>query len=156
MLPPLSLPAFGLRSPKLVQPSAGLGPVRFTSLHEGYGAFTLNGRGMKAHRASMILHGHDVPRGMPVDHTCRNRACVNPAHLRIVTPKINTLENSAAITAQNAAKTHCHRGHEFTPKNTRLKNGWRNCRACVALERKRRKARRRAALPLPQPKDSDQ
>lgn len=31
----------------------------------------------------------------------------------------------------NAAKTHCKRGHEFTPENTRLRpSGGRTCRAC--------------------------
>lgn len=29
-----------------------------------------------------------------------------------------------------AVSRFCPAGHEFTPENTRLKNGWRNCRAC--------------------------
>jgi hypothetical protein len=29
-----------------------------------------------------------------------------------------------------AVSRFCPVGHEFTPENTRLKNGWRNCRAC--------------------------
>jgi hypothetical protein len=31
----------------------------------------------------------------------------------------------------NGSKTHCKRGHEFTPENTYIKQGkWRQCRAC--------------------------
>ncbi|WP_433521580.1 HNH endonuclease signature motif containing protein [Nocardia pseudovaccinii] len=31
---------------------------------------------------------------------------------------------------KHAVSQFCPAGHEFTPENTRLKNGWRNCRAC--------------------------
>jgi hypothetical protein len=39
---------------------------------------------------------------------------------------------------QNAGKTHCKRGHEFTPENTRLITGGRECRICKGLHRVRR------------------
>lgn len=32
--------------------------------------------------------------------------------------------------AKHAVPQHCPAGHEFTPENTRLRHGWRNCRAC--------------------------
>jgi WhiB family redox-sensing transcriptional regulator len=52
-------------------------------------------------------------------------------------------EGMAAI---NAAKTHCKRGHEFTPENTRWSNGHRSCRACYnQWLRDRRAATRKAA-----------
>jgi hypothetical protein len=38
-------------------------------------------------------------------------------------------------TAINAAKSHCIRGHEFTPENTQRVHGKRRCRACIALRR---------------------
>lgn len=71
-----------------------------------------------------------IPHGLVPDHLCRNRPCVNPWHIEIVTHRENTLRGTAP-TAVNAAKTHCVHGHEFTPENTYVSpQGWRWCRAC--------------------------
>lgn len=116
--------------------------------HEGYGYLTLQRQGLKAHRASAILHGLDVRPRMHVDHMCRNRRCVNPAHLRVVTPRVNVLENSASVTAVNARKTHCKNGHALTPDNlckAHLRKGWRDCATCHRLNRRKARAKARAA-----------
>lgn len=109
----------------------------------GYGFFSLNRKTVTAHRAALMLAGKTIPDGMVVDHKCRNPSCVNVEHLRIVTPKVNTLENSEAVTAINAQKTHCIHGHEFSESNTRHRpTGGRACRACA---REKERAKRRAA-----------
>lgn len=88
-----------------------------------------------AHRLSLQLCNIKIPDGMLVDHMCRNRACVRPSHLRIVTHKQNTLENSLSIQAKNASKTHCNHGHELIAENLvrsfARKRHQRICKVCL-------------------------
>lgn len=48
------------------------------------------------------------------------------------------------MAAVNAAKTHCKRGHEFTPENTRMSNGHRSCITCREIRYVEGKAAKRA------------
>lgn len=69
--------------------------------------------------------------GFEIDHLCRNRGCVNPAHLEAVT----RLENCRR--GAYAQKTHCKHGHEFTPDNIYWNRGkHRQCRACSTARKK--------------------
>ena len=99
---------------------------------KGYSRFKWNKQVKLSHRVSLELHlGREILDGMFVDHVCRNRACVNPRHLREVTPGVNALENSVSPSAINAAATHCKSGHALTEENTYVfKNGKRRCREC--------------------------
>lgn len=96
----------------------------------GYGSFQLHRRPALAHRlAYSWATGSEIPKGMQIDHLCRNPRCVNPAHLEVVTPQVNTLR-STNPPATNAQKTHCINGHEFTTENTYVYSGRRACRIC--------------------------
>lgn len=51
----------------------------------GYGMIGVNGRAVYAHRVAYELEFGPIPIGMDLHHVCRNRWCVNPAHLVPVT-----------------------------------------------------------------------
>jgi len=96
---------------------------------QGYGAF----RKTRAHRWAYenLTESPPIPDGWHLDHLCRVPLCCNPDHLEAVTPKANMLRG-VGPTAINASKTHCKRGHEFTPKNTYVRGdtGHRQCKQC--------------------------
>jgi hypothetical protein len=107
---------------------------------EGYGVVS-DGRHHKtvAHRLVYRQQIGEIPSGLTLDHLCRQRACVNPGHMEPVTFRENVLRGSSAA-ARNARKTHCVKGHPFTPKNTRIrKDGARLCITCRREIQSRRK-----------------
>jgi hypothetical protein len=83
-----------------------------------------------AHRASYRLFVGRLKKGMEIDHLCKNRRCVNPAHLEQVTGKENQ-RRSDGTGGVNFRKTHCIRGHAFDEENTYVTpRGDRQCRKC--------------------------
>ena len=91
-----------------------------------------------AHRIAWELYVGPIPPGLQVDHLCRNRGCVNPRHLEPVTQKVN-LARGDSQSAIAVRTNRCHRDHEFTPENTRIKrNGKRDCRACARIRESKR------------------
>ena len=98
----------------------------------GYGQFSVNGHLVLAHRFSYELVNGTIPDGYELDHLCRNRSCVNPAHLEVVTHSENGKRgNSGLHTAmKNWAKTHCPQGHPYDEANTYYWRGQRKCRVC--------------------------
>lgn len=112
----------------------------------GYGQLRVNRVSCYTHRLAYEWYVGPIPEDMELDHLCRNRICCNPDHLEPVT----SAENSRR--SEPATKTHCIRGHEFSPENTYRPSGTRrrSCRRChvinsVATKKRARIARKDAA-----------
>lgn len=98
----------------------------------GYGYLKPSGKKVIAHRWMYEREVGPIPIGLTIDHRCRNRGCVNPAHLEAVTQGVNVLRGDAPP-SRNARKTHCVHGHEFTEANIyRPPSGVRLCRTCIS------------------------
>lgn len=104
----------------------------------GYGRISINGKSVKAHRFSYESIVGPIPPGLTLDHICKVRNCVNPAHLRPMTLRENVLCGDG-IGVRNGKKTHCKNGHEFSQENTFLRNkrGYRSCRTCMKRSTKK-------------------
>jgi hypothetical protein len=110
-----------------------LGPcwVWTGGLSEGYGAFSLDGRQIKAHIVAYRWLVGEVPEGCELDHLCRVRRCCNPAHLEPVSHLIN-VHRGVSPWAINAAKMNCGTcGWPYNEENTYMYEGERHCRNCA-------------------------
>ena len=101
----------------------------------GYGAYCINKKGYYAHRYLYEKLKGPIPKGLQLDHLCRNKLCVNTGHLEPVTSRENTMRG-IGLTSINAKKTHCHLGHLLSGKNLyRRPDRERECRICTKNRR---------------------
>lgn len=108
---------------------------------DGYGYFKARVGGawkmLRAHRAAYELFVGPIPKGLTLDHLCRNPGCVNPTHLEPVTQRENTMRGNS-IVAQRARQVLCTRGHEFVQGMVQ-----RVCRQCSAIRARAYKKRKK-------------
>lgn len=99
-----------------------------------------------AHVLSYQIHVGPKPEGLVLDHLCRTRGCVNPAHLEPVSNRENTLRGISP-SAKAARLTHCYRGHPLSGENVLLLEGGRRrqCRACAAIRHRNAAKRKKIA-----------
>lgn len=110
----------------------------------GYGRCYFRGNQVGAHRVAIELLVGPIPSHLEVDHLCRNRSCVNPDHLELVTHREN-LRRSPALAV---GKSHCPQGHPYSGENLNERmtpNGRtkKTCRVCDRAHNRRYRARQK-------------
>lgn len=124
---------------------------RYSVASHGYSQIGWQDRGSRhvvlGHRASWVHANGQVPLGMTIDHTCKQRRCVNPAHLRL----LPNYENARRIDGKDWPIGMCANGHSaasLRPTKRRSKDGsprWgRTCYECAGIYRQRYRDRKRA------------
>ena len=107
---------------------------RMTVWKSRYQPYLPHTKNYLAHKLVYQLFVEPIPSPLVTDHLCRNRACVNPNHLEIITVKENTLRSPDAPAAVNARKTHCPLGHPYNSDHLSTSpsvvNKRRVCRTC--------------------------
>ena len=117
---------------------------RYSIGSHGYAQIGWQDRGkvtmVLAHRAAWVAENGQVPLGMTLDHVCKVRRCVNPAHLRLLPNR----ENARRINGEDFPLGGCRKGHpntELVPITRRNKAGERRtgltCGVCMKESRAR-------------------
>jgi len=105
----------------------------------GYGQLRMFGKTWMTHSLSYEFHyNQPISFGMVIDHLCRNPACINPAHLEMITQHSHRLRTAPFIRGvrrrYKADDTHCKHGHAWTEENTYIApSGSRVCRECQKI-----------------------
>ena len=111
----------------------------------GYGHFSAGRDVFRAPRVAYTLASGPIPEGLELDHLCRNRICVNPSHLEVVTHRTNDQRSplmGMALKRLNGIKQRCPNGHPYDLFNTHYaKHGARVCRACHRRHEQERRKR---------------
>jgi hypothetical protein len=84
---------------------------------DGYGRFCFKSKKILAHRLIYELLGGTIPEALTLDHLCRNKSCVNPAHLEPVTIGENTRRGLLYRYSSGQQGVLCRKGHTLSAVN---------------------------------------
>lgn len=110
----------------------------------GYGVLGYRGKTNRAHRLAYEEFVGPIPAGLTIDHLCRNRCCINLAHLEAVPIGENVRRGTAleVTIARQRAITHCPAGHLYDEANTKINSrGQRSCRRCNTESARKRRSK---------------
>jgi hypothetical protein len=109
----------------------------------GYGKMWFENKTDYAHRVSYILYKTSIDSGLQIDHICRNRKCIKPEHLEVVTPSENIKRSMPYRTSwgrrNRTLRKECSYGHPL--ENNTYKRG--ECKTCVKIYNKAYRLRRK-------------
>lgn len=113
---------------------------------KGYGKIRRGGVQILVHRWAYEYFIGPIPADLVIARLCKNRACVNPMHMK---PAVRGTEKTC-----RSKQRYCAQGHEYTPENTYTRpTGLRQCRICMRENSMRQgekaRERNRAAGRLP-------
>jgi HNH endonuclease len=129
------------------EPNSGCWLWLGTCNRDGYSRLTIGDQTKKSgirhasgHRISYEAFVGPIPTGLDIDHLCRVRCCVNPAHLEPVTTKVNVQRGvdsgfgvriSSLIAAEKRLQnTKCPASHEYDRFYSKGKYRFRWCSIC--------------------------
>jgi hypothetical protein len=115
----------------LPEPNSGCWLWERTVDPRGYGRLRRGGKTVFVHRLAWADTYGPIPDDLIICHRCDNPGCANPDHLFIGTHADNVADKVGKGRQYRFGQTHCIRGHEFTPENTKLRKGGRTCRTCA-------------------------
>lgn len=110
----------------------------------GYALIRCSRFNIRAHRFAYESYIGAIPEGLVLDHECRNRACVNPWHLKPMTRVQNILIGINILGI--STKLYCKNRHYLSPENCYFdKDGHRTCKECHSQRQKDRNRQRKSS-----------
>lgn len=101
--------------------------------NNGYGS-AWAGKTVLAHRFAYENIYEPIPKGLQIDHLCRNKLCVRPDHLEAIPPRENLLRGNTNV-AKGRKEGPCDNGHEGEWVYYMYPDGYTR-RRCLACNRK--------------------
>ena len=75
------------------------------SIKNGYGVLLRNGKTVRAHRFYYEQAGGLIPHGTEPDHLCKQKDCVRPDHIEVVTHTINVRRGSHTVLTEEDVRS---------------------------------------------------